>query len=201
MNKWKTKFSYWKFDKKILLLVTVSILIVTLTVAGVSLTFSIASMKEQSVELLQMQNNTVAESFKGSMDSYKEIVLGTIMDDSVQNYCRQVQKNELKTADIDAVYSKLENLNNMYESLNFAAGGVATPADAALMMQLGAEGVFVGSGIFKSGNPAKRAAAIVQAVTNYTDAKLIAELSSDLGEAMVGINEQEIELLMAERGI
>lgn len=78
-------------------------------------------MKEQSVELLQMQNNTVAESFKGSMDSYKEIVLGTIMDDSVQNYCRQVQKNELKTADIDAVYSKLENLNNMYESLNFAA--------------------------------------------------------------------------------
>ena len=85
MNKWKTKFSYWKFDKKILLLVTVSILIVTLTVAGVSLTFSIASMKEQSVELLQMQNNTVAESFKGSMDSYKEIVLGTIMDDSVQN--------------------------------------------------------------------------------------------------------------------
>ena len=84
--------------------------------------------------------------------------------------------------------------------VNFAAGGVATPADAALMMQLGAEGVFVGSGIFKSGNPAKRAAAIVQAVTNFTDAKRIAELSKDLGEAMVGINEQEIELLMAERG-
>lgn len=84
--------------------------------------------------------------------------------------------------------------------VNFAAGGVATPADAALMMQLGAEGVFVGSGIFKSGNPAKRAAAIVQAVTNYTDAKLIAELSADLGEAMVGINENEIALLMAERG-
>ena len=84
--------------------------------------------------------------------------------------------------------------------VNFAAGGVATPADAALMMQLGAEGVFVGSGIFKSGNPEKRASAIVQAVTNYTDAKLIAELSKDLGEAMVGINEQEIELLMAERG-
>ena len=84
--------------------------------------------------------------------------------------------------------------------VNFAAGGVATPADAALMMQLGAEGVFVGSGIFKSGNPAKRAAAIVQAVTNYTDAKLIAKLSEDLGEAMVGINEQEIKLLMAERG-
>ncbi len=84
--------------------------------------------------------------------------------------------------------------------VNFAAGGVATPADAALMMQLGAEGVFVGSGIFKSGNPAKRAAAIVQAVTNYKDAKLIAKLSEDLGEAMVGINETEIALLMAERG-
>ena len=84
--------------------------------------------------------------------------------------------------------------------VNFAAGGVATPADAALMMQLGAEGVFVGSGIFKSGDPVKRAAAIVQAVTNYKDAKKIAELSEDLGEAMVGINEQEIKILMAERG-
>ena len=84
--------------------------------------------------------------------------------------------------------------------VNFAAGGVATPADAALMMQLGAEGVFVGSGIFKSGNPAKRAQAIVKAVTNYQDARLLAELSEDLGEAMVGINEQEIQLLMAERG-
>lgn len=84
--------------------------------------------------------------------------------------------------------------------VNFAVGGVATPADAALMMQLGAEGVFVGSGIFKSGNPEKRAAAIVKAVTNFTDAKMLAELSEDLGEAMVGINEQEIELLMAERG-
>ncbi len=84
--------------------------------------------------------------------------------------------------------------------VNFAAGGVATPADAALMMQLGAEGVFVGSGIFKSGNPAKRAAAIVKAVTNFRDADLLAELSEDLGEAMVGINEQEIQLLMAERG-
>lgn len=90
--------------------------------------------------------------------------------------------------------------NGRLPVVNFAAGGVATPADAALMMQLGAEGVFVGSGIFKSGNPAKRAAAIVKAVTNYTDAKLIAELSEDLGEAMVGINEQEIALLMAERG-
>ncbi|MFR2871458.1 MAG: pyridoxal 5'-phosphate synthase lyase subunit PdxS [Dorea longicatena] len=90
--------------------------------------------------------------------------------------------------------------NGKLPVVNFAAGGVATPADAALMMQLGAEGVFVGSGIFKSGNLAKRAASIVKAVTNYTDAKLIAELSTDLGEAMVGINEQEIELLMAERG-
>lgn len=90
--------------------------------------------------------------------------------------------------------------NGKLPVVNFAAGGVATPADAALMMQLGAEGVFVGSGIFKSGNPAKRAAAIVKAVTNYTGAKLIAELSAGLGEAMVGINEQEIALLMAERG-
>ena len=90
--------------------------------------------------------------------------------------------------------------NGKLPVVNFAAGGVATPADAALMMQLGAEGVFVGSGIFKSGIPAKRAAAIVKAVTNYQDAKLIAELSEDLGEAMVGINESEIEILMAERG-
>ena len=90
--------------------------------------------------------------------------------------------------------------NERLPVVNFAAGGIATPADAALMMQLGAEGVFVGSGIFKSGNPAKRAASIVKAVTNYTDARLIAELSRDLGEAMVGINEQEIALLMAERG-
>lgn len=90
--------------------------------------------------------------------------------------------------------------NGRLPVVNFAAGGVATPADAALMMQLGAEGVFVGSGIFKSGNPAKRAAAIVKAVTNFEDRKLLAELSEDLGEAMVGINEQEIELLMAERG-
>ena len=99
----------------------------------------------------------------------------------------------------------VELLRSVHENgrlpvVNFAAGGVATPADAALMMQLGAEGVFVGSGIFKSGDPAKRAAAIVKAVTNYTDAKLIAELSTDLGKAMVGINENEIALLMAERG-
>lgn len=90
--------------------------------------------------------------------------------------------------------------NEKLPVVNFAAGGIATPADAALMMQLGAEGVFVGSGIFKSGDPEKRAAAIVKAVTNFNDAKLIAELSEDLGEAMVGINEQEIEVLMAERG-
>ena len=99
----------------------------------------------------------------------------------------------------------MELLREVHEAgalpvVNFAAGGVATPADAALMMQLGAEGVFVGSGIFKSGNPEKRAAAIVKAVTNFTDAKMLAALSEDLGEAMVGINEQEIELLMAERG-
>ena len=99
----------------------------------------------------------------------------------------------------------VELLRSVHENgrlpvVNFAAGGVATPTDAALMMQLGAEGVFVGSGIFKSGDPAKRAAAIVKTVTNYTDAKLIAELSTDLGEAMVGINENEIALLMAERG-
>ena len=92
------------------------------------------------------------------------------------------------------------HVNGKLPVVNFAAGGVATPADAALMMQLGAEGVFGGSGIFKSGDPKKRANAIVKAVTNYTDAKMIAELSADLGEAMVGINEQEIELLMAERG-
>lgn len=99
-----------------------------------------------------------------------------------------------------------ELVRNVFEAgrlpvVNFAAGGIATPADAALMVQLGAEGVFVGSGIFKSSNPAKRARAIVQAVTNYNDPVLLAELSEDLGEAMVGINEQEIELLMAERGI
>jgi pyridoxal 5'-phosphate synthase pdxS subunit len=91
--------------------------------------------------------------------------------------------------------------NGKLPVVNFAAGGVATPADAALMMQLGAEGVFVGSGIFKSGNPAKRAQAIVKAVTNYNDSKILAEISEDLGEAMVGINENEIQLLMAERGM
>lgn len=113
----------------------------------------------------------------------------------------------------DELFEKAKELQVPYELVlsvykegrlpvvNFAAGGVATPADAALMMQLGAEGVFVGSGIFKSGNPEKRASAIVQAVTNYTDASLIADLSKDLGEAMVGINESEIKLIMEERGI
>ena len=112
----------------------------------------------------------------------------------------------------DELYEKAKQLQVPFELLelvhqekrlpvvNFAAGGIATPADAALMMQLGAEGVFVGSGIFKSGNPAQRAQAIVKAVTNYTDAEMIAALSEDLGEAMVGINEDEISLLMAERG-
>ena len=115
-----------------------------------------------------------------------------------------MSKDELyqaaKDLQVDYELVKYVAENGKLPVVNFAAGGVATPADAALMMQLGAEGVFVGSGIFKSGNPAKRAAAIVKAVTNYTDAKMIAELSEDLGDAMVGINEQEIALLMAERG-
>lgn len=120
--------------------------------------------------------------------------------------CRiqNMRKDELFEAakQLQVPYDLVEyvHTNGKLPVVNFAAGGVATPADAALMMQLGAEGVFVGSGIFKSGDPAKRAAAIVKAVTNYNDAKLIAELSTDLGEAMVGINEQEIALLMAERG-
>ncbi len=108
--------------------------------------------------------------------------------------------NEAKVLQVPYDLVKYVHDNGRLPVVNFAAGGVATPADAALMMQLGAEGVFVGSGIFKSGNPKKRAAAIVQAVTNFNDSKLLAELSSDLGEAMVGINEDEISLLMAERG-
>lgn len=124
----------------------------------------------------------------------------------------QSEMRRIISMEEDELYDKAKELAVPYDLLvyvrehgklpvvNFAAGGVATPADAALMMQLGAEGVFVGSGIFKSGNPEKRAAAIVKAVTNYKDAKMIAELSMDLGEAMVGINEQEIALLMAERG-
>lgn len=117
---------------------------------------------------------------------------------------KAMREDELfhEAKELQVPYELIEYVHNngRLPVVNFAAGGVATPADAALMMQLGAEGVFVGSGIFKSGNPEKRANAIVKAVTNYTDAKMLAELSKDLGEAMVGINEQEIELLMAERG-
>jgi len=124
----------------------------------------------------------------------------------------QSEIRRLTSMSEDELYNTAKNMQAPYELvqyvykngklpvLNFAAGGVATPADAALMMQLGAEGVFVGSGIFKSGDPAKRAAAIVKAVANYKDAKLLAELSEDIGEAMVGINENEIEVIMAERG-
>ena len=129
-------------------------------------------------------------------------------------HMRQMQREirQVQSMAADELYEAAKVLQVPYELvqyvhthgklpvINFAAGGVATPADAALMMQLGAEGVFVGSGIFKSGNPEKRAAAIVQAVTNYQDAALLAELSTDLGEAMVGINEEEIAVLMAERG-
>ena len=126
---------------------------------------------------------------------------------SMQSEIRRLtslSKDELyqaaKDLQVDYELVKYVAENGKLPVVNFAAGGVATPADAALMMQLGAEGVFVGSGIFKSANPKKRATAIVKAVTNYNDAKILAELSEDLGEAMVGINEQEIELLMAERG-
>ena len=114
------------------------------------------------------------------------------MDSGIYKICQS-------GAQVIVIYSYVHK-NGRLPVVNFAAGGVATPADAALMMQLGAEGVFVGSGIFKSGDPKKRATAIVKAVTNYEDSRLLAELSEDLGEAMVGINEQEIELLMAERG-
>ena len=118
--------------------------------------------------------------------------LVSLSEDELYEAAKQLQ------APLDLV--RFVHENGKLPVVNFAAGGIATPADAALMMQLGAEGVFVGSGIFKSGNPQKRAQAIVKAVTNYRDAKLIATLSEDLGEAMVGINEQEIQLLMAERG-
>ena len=115
-----------------------------------------------------------------------------------------MREDELYVAakELSVPYQLIEYVhkNEKLPVVNFSAGGVATPADAALMMRLGAEGVFVGSGIFKSGNPAKRAAAIVKAVSNYQDAKLLASLSEDLGEAMVGINEQEIQVLMSERG-
>lgn len=133
----------------------------------------------QAVRHMRKMNSAIAQ-IKG------------MREDELFEYAKQMQ----------VPYELIEyvHVNGKLPVVNFAAGGVATPADAALMMQLGAEGVFVGSGIFKSGDPKKRANAIVKAVTNYTDAKMIAELSADLGEAMVGINEQEIELLMAERG-
>lgn len=119
--------------------------------------------------------------------------IGSMREDELFEAAKQLQ--------VPYELVKYVHENHRLPVVNFAAGGVATPADASLMMQLGAEGIFVGSGIFKSGNPKKRASAIVQAVTNYTDAALIAKLSEDLGEAMVGINEQEIQLIMAERGI
>ena len=142
----------------------------------------------------------------------KTTLVRNIPTEAIVNFSEEREVAKLVSMREDELYEAAKQLQVPYELVyqvhttgklpvvNFAAGGVATPADAALMMQLGAEGVFVGSGIFKSGDPKKRAAAIVQAVTNYTDAKLIADLSSDLGEAMVGINEQEIALLMAERG-
>ena len=118
----------------------------------------------------------------------------------VVSLCEDELFEEAKQLQVPVELVRYVHDNGRLPVVNFAAGGVATPADAALMMQLGAEGVFVGSGIFKSGNPAKRARAIVQATANFNDAKLIAELSCDLGEAMVGINEQEIQLIMEERG-
>ena len=134
----------------------------------------------QAVRHMQMMNSEIAR-IKG------------LREDELFNTAKELQVS------IDLV--RYVHENGRLPVVNFAAGGVATPADAALMMQFGAEGVFVGSGIFKSGNPEKRANAIVKAVTNYQDAAMLASLSEDLGEAMVGINEQEIELLMAERGI
>lgn len=133
----------------------------------------------QAVRHIRMMNRQIRE-------------LVSLRDDELFNAAKELQ--------VPYELVKYVHENGKLPVVNFAAGGVATPADAALMMQLGAEGVFVGSGIFKSGDPAKRAAAIVKAVTNYNDPKILAELSEDLGEAMVGINEQEIELLMAERG-
>ncbi|HCT63016.1 MAG TPA: pyridoxal 5'-phosphate synthase lyase subunit PdxS [Erysipelotrichaceae bacterium] len=126
----------------------------------------------------------------------------------INQQIRQIQNlrddelfNTAKVLEVNLDLVKFIHRHGKLPVVNFAAGGIATPADAALMMQLGAEGVFVGSGIFKSGNPAKRAAAIVKAVTNYNNPKLLADLSEDIGEAMIGINEQEIDLLMAQRGI
>lgn len=133
----------------------------------------------QAVRHMRMMNSEIAR-------------IKSMNEDDLYNAAKELQ--------VSVELVKYVHENGKLPVVNFAAGGVATPADAALMMQLGAEGVFVGSGIFKSGNPEKRANAIVKAVTNYTDAAMIAKLSEDLGEAMVGINENEIELLMAERG-
>lgn len=133
----------------------------------------------QAVRHMRMMNQEIAR-------------LTSMREDELYNAAKELQ--------VPYELVKYVHENGKLPVVNFAAGGVATPADAALMMQLGAEGVFVGSGIFKSGDPKKRALAIVKAVTNYNDAKILAELSEDLGEAMVGINEQEIKLLMAERG-
>ena len=148
------------------------------------------------VNALGLVDTIWAMLIPGAMSTYNMIIARTYMINSIPDELYEAAKK------LEVPYDLVQYVheNHRLPVVNFAAGGVATPADAALMMQLGAEGVFVGSGIFKSGNPEKRAAAIVKAVTNYTDAKLIAKLSEDLGEAMVGINEQEIALLMAERG-
>ncbi len=140
----------------------------------------------------------------GTGDVVQAVSHMRMMQSEIRKVASQEEDELFNTAkELQVSYDLLKFVhdNKKLPVVNFAAGGVATPADAALMMQLGAEGVFVGSGIFKSGDPAKRAAAIVKAVTNFQDAKILAEVSTDLGEAMVGINKDEIELLMAERGI
>ena len=149
-------------------------------------------------------NDMNADVFKRKWTSFSNTIEGQCKDILLKRDAIETAKDELfevaKQLQVPYDLVLYVHENKKLPVVNFAAGGVATPADAALMMQLGAEGVFVGSGIFKSGNPEKRASAIVKAVTNFNDAKMLAELSEDLGEAMVGINEQEIEILMAERG-
>ena len=148
------------------------------------------------VNALGLEDTIWALLIPGAMSTYNMIIARTYMINSIPDELYEAAKK------LEVPYDLVQYVheNHRLPVVNFAAGGVATPADAALMMQLGAEGVFVGSGIFKSGDPAKRAAAIVQATTNYNDADLVAKLSEGLGEAMVGINEQEIAILMAERG-
>ena len=148
------------------------------------------------VNALGLVDTIWAMLIPGAMSTYNMIIARTYMINSIPDELYEAAKK------LEVPYDLVQYVheNHRLPVVNFAAGGVATPADAALMMQLGAEGVFVGSGIFKSGDPAKRAAAIVQATTNYNDADLVAKLSEGLGEAMVGINEQEIAILMAERG-